>query len=55
MICGKCGHNLKDDAVFCPNCGSRVEANSTKEAYNGNFNQGSNQGYDMPWQHSNPT
>lgn len=24
-ICGVCGHEIKDEAVFCPNCGSRCE------------------------------
>ncbi|MDD6084403.1 MAG: zinc ribbon domain-containing protein [Oscillospiraceae bacterium] len=46
MVCGKCGHTLKDDAVFCPHCGSRVGADSVQEKFSG----GTNQGYDVPWQ-----
>jgi RNA polymerase subunit RPABC4/transcription elongation factor Spt4 len=23
MFCGNCGTNIEDNAVFCPNCGSR--------------------------------
>lgn len=26
MYCGNCGKEIEDDAAFCPECGSRVEA-----------------------------
>ncbi len=29
MFCGKCGTEVKKDALFCPNCGSRVSNTSS--------------------------
>jgi len=31
MFCGKCGAKIKDDARFCYNCGSKVDASSEKD------------------------
>lgn len=33
MICNRCGMTLKDDAVFCHNCGAKVEAAGSGENY----------------------
>ena len=32
MYCPMCGREVKDDAVFCPNCGSRLSAPQPKQA-----------------------
>ena len=29
MVCEKCGFELKDDAVFCPGCGAKVQQQSS--------------------------
>ena len=33
MICSRCGVTLKEDAVFCPHCGAKVEAAGSGENY----------------------
>ena len=30
-FCMKCGQQLQDNDVFCPNCGAKVEVKETKE------------------------
>ena len=30
MICEKCGKEIDDEAIFCPECGERVSSNETK-------------------------
>ena len=42
--CGKCGCELADDAVFCPDCGTRIVAASAPRS-NGDNNGMGNQGY----------
>lgn len=49
MVCWKCGHVLRDDAVFCPHCGSKVNAESAQKT-----NEGASNGYGAPWQHPEP-
>lgn len=34
MFCGKCGHQIEDDASFCPNCGEKVNAVNEENAVN---------------------
>lgn len=33
-FCMKCGQQLQDNDVFCPNCGAKVEVKETKETTN---------------------
>lgn len=34
MYCSKCGKEMADDALYCPHCGARREANSSAETIN---------------------
>lgn len=34
MFCIKCGHDLPEDAVFCPKCGTKVAQSSAKNLNN---------------------
>ena len=44
MFCSKCGHEIKDGAKFCPNCGAAVGVgenlkNAAKQAFTGAENE----------------
>ena len=34
MFCKKCGNELREGALFCPNCGSKVAQAEVKESVN---------------------
>ncbi len=40
MFCQKCGCNIEDDSVFCPNCGNKIMGANNA---NGNLNQNQSQ------------
>ncbi len=40
MFCGNCGCKVKDDDIFCPNCGNRLESVNRGGAYTEQEKQG---------------
>lgn len=44
IICKNCGHEIADDAAFCPVCGARVSIQDPQDQY-GNYSQPQQQQY----------